>query len=118
MPVALPRVRAATRWVYYTRNSCFGLPITLVVLQQNFGNFAPYFRVPCRRVQGIFFFGYGVEESTAYHYLQQAYVSARRIKALNPTTNITVVCNPGVTPDRDGVFDMVRDASARRFPGG
>eukprot|EP00903_Cladosiphon_okamuranus_P013420 g12501.t1 len=56
---------------------------------------------------GILFFGYGHEESTANHFLRQAYVSARRIKALNPTTNITVVCNPGVTPEANGVFDMV-----------
>lgn len=58
------------------------------------------------------FFGYGHEESTANHFMNQAYVSARRIKALNPTTNITVVCNPGVTPHADGVFDMVRGRNA------
>lgn len=65
--------------------------------------------------QGILFFGYGVDEGTANHYLKQAYTSARRIKALNPATNITVVCNPGVTPDGDGVFDMVRDGSKQRL---
>lgn len=46
---------------------------------------------------------------TAKHYLEQTVTSARRIKLLNPTTNITVVTNPGITlEDMGGVFDMVR----------
>ncbi|CAN0082166.1 unnamed protein product [Scytosiphon promiscuus] len=57
--------------------------------------------------QGIMFFAYGQEAATADHYLEQALVSARRIKALNPLTNITIVANPGVKPDMEGAFDVV-----------
>lgn len=65
---------------------------------------------PCFR--GFFFSGTVRYRRGDSEYLKQAYVSARRIKALNPATNITVVSNPGVTPDGDdGVFDMVRDGS-------
>ncbi|CAN0082029.1 unnamed protein product [Scytosiphon promiscuus] len=57
--------------------------------------------------QGIMFFAYGAEVATMEHYLEQALVSARRIKSLNPGTNITIVTNPGVTPDMEGALDVV-----------
>lgn len=44
-------------------------------------------------------------------YLREATTSARRIKELNPGTNITIVTNPGVSPAITTVFDMVRQAS-------
>ncbi|CAN0555175.1 unnamed protein product, partial [Ectocarpus sp. 8 AP-2014] len=56
---------------------------------------------------GVLFFAYGSETSTAEHYLEQVLVSARRIKSLNPSTNITVVTNPGIRPEVEGVFDVV-----------
>lgn len=40
--------------------------------------------------------------------MEQVLVSARRIKSLNPSTNITVVTNPGIRPEVEGVFDVVR----------
>ncbi|CAM9875459.1 unnamed protein product [Pylaiella littoralis] len=64
--------------------------------------------VPRSAAAGILFFGYGADDATAGYYLRQATVSARRIKELNPSANITVVCNPGVTPEgMKGAFDMV-----------
>jgi len=51
------------------------------------------------------FFGYGADNTTVMYYMRQAVVSARRIKALNPGINITVVTNQGFRPP---VFDMVR----------
>ncbi|CAM9466319.1 unnamed protein product [Ectocarpus sp. 12 AP-2014] len=57
--------------------------------------------------QGILFFAYGSETSTAEHYFEQVRVSARRIKLLNPSTNITVVTNPGIRPEVEGVFDVI-----------
>eukprot|EP00904_Undaria_pinnatifida_P006647 jgi/Undpi1/3111/HiC_scaffold_15.g06485.m1 len=48
-----------------------------------------------------------MEEQTATHYTREAFVSARRIKTLNPTVNITLVANPGVRPQIAGAFDMV-----------
>lgn len=43
--------------------------------------------------------------------MREAFVSARRIKALNPDVNITLVTNPGFTPDDKGAFDVVSDAA-------
>ncbi|CAM9340283.1 unnamed protein product [Ectocarpus fasciculatus] len=57
--------------------------------------------------EGILFFAYGAETTTAEHYLQQAITSARRIKLLNPGMNITLVTNPGMHPDISGAFDNV-----------
>lgn len=54
------------------------------------------------------FFAYGQETETTNHYLREAFVSARRIKALNPSVNITLVTNPAVTLDITGAFDLVR----------
>eukprot|EP00752_Nemacystus_decipiens_P009993 g8910.t1 len=53
------------------------------------------------------FFAYGQEEETAEHFLQEAVTSARRIKILNPNTNITLVTNPGLKPDIVGAFDSI-----------
>ncbi len=65
-------------------------------------------------IQGLLFFGYGADNTTAMHYMQQAVISARRIKALNPGINITVVTNPGFRPPEvDAVFDMVRVQAAQ-----
>ena len=64
--------------------------------------------------QGILFFAYGMEEETATHYTREAFVSARRIKTLNPTVNITLVTNPGVRPQIAGAFDMVSETYANR----
>ena len=50
-----------------------------------------------------------MEEETATHYTREAFVSARRIKSLNPTVNITLVTNPGLKPDIAGAFDLVRN---------
>ncbi|CAM9384105.1 unnamed protein product [Ectocarpus sp. 6 AP-2014] len=63
--------------------------------------------LPPAAPEGILFFAYGAEITTAEHYLQQAITSARRIKLLNPSTNITLVTNPGMRPDIDGAFDTV-----------
>ncbi|CBN75387.1 hypothetical protein Esi_0090_0076 [Ectocarpus siliculosus] len=63
--------------------------------------------LPPAAPEGILFFAYGAEITTAEHYLQQAITSARRIKLLNPSTNITLVTNPGMRPDIDGAFDAV-----------
>lgn len=54
------------------------------------------------------FFAYGSDTSTAEHYLEQVLISARRIKSLNPSTNITVVTNPGIRPEMEGAFNVVR----------
>ena len=63
------------------------------------------------------FFGYGADDTTAMYYLQQAVVSARRIKKLNPGTNMTIVTNPTFRPPEvDRVFDMVRLQAARLTP--
>eukprot|EP00903_Cladosiphon_okamuranus_P014188 g13183.t1 len=53
------------------------------------------------------FFAYGMEEETTEHFLREAFTSARRIKLLNPNTNITLVTNPGLKPDIAGAFDLV-----------
>jgi len=58
--------------------------------------------------QGLLFFGYGADEVTARYYLGQAVISARRIKQLNPGTNITIVTNPGLEHELEDAFDMVR----------
>ena len=49
-----------------------------------------------------------MENGTTKEYLAEAFVSARRIKALNPTVNITLVTNPDLHPNIDGAFDLVR----------
>jgi len=64
-----------------------------------------------RRSQGILFFSYGEEQETVEFYLREATTSARRIKDLNPGTNITIVTNPGISPDLTTAFDMVRHPS-------
>ena len=48
-------------------------------------------------------------------YLREATASARRIKDLNPGTNITIVTNPGFRPDMSGAFDMVRYRNLRAY---
>lgn len=69
-----------------------------------------------RRCQGILFFAYGMEEETTAHYTREAFVSARRIKSLNPTVNITLVTNPGLKPDIAGAFDLVRNLHECAIP--
>lgn len=66
-----------------------------------------------RAFQGIMLFAYGQEEETMEHFLQEAFNSARRIKLLNPNTNITLVTNPGLNPDIVGAFDLVRQRENR-----
>lgn len=63
---------------------------------------------PHWRKQGILFFAYGMDESTMKHFMEEAFTSARRIKALNPSVNISLVTNPDLHPDMTGAFDMVR----------
>lgn len=62
----------------------------------------------CGSYQGLLFFGYGADDVTARYYLGQAVISARRIKLLNPGTNITIVTNPGLEHELEDAFDMVR----------
>lgn len=62
-----------------------------------------------RAFQGIIFFAYGLEEQTTEHFLREAFTSARRIRLLNPGTNITLITNPGLRPDIVGAFDLVRE---------
>ncbi|CAM9189618.1 unnamed protein product [Choristocarpus tenellus] len=53
------------------------------------------------------FFAYGSENETLERFLAEAYNSASRIRAVDPSVNITLVTNPDRIIEEEGVFDVV-----------